>query len=127
MTTDLSNKRVITAALTGAIHTPSMSPHLPITPEELIKEAVAAHAAGAAVVGLFTDAVADEIRKAVRSIEIRIWRINEQTIVMDYQHPMIRFLDERHRQWIPIRIHGHVYTHHLVVFEGSCGTVLGEG
>ena len=52
MTTDLKNKKVITAALTGAIHTPSMSPHLPITPEQLIDEAVAAHAAGAAVVHL---------------------------------------------------------------------------
>jgi len=52
MSSDLTNKKVITAALTGAIHTPSMSPHLPITPEELIDEAVAAHAAGAAVVHL---------------------------------------------------------------------------
>jgi uncharacterized protein (DUF849 family) len=52
MTADLTNKKVITAALTGAIHTPSMSPHLPITPEQLINEAVAAHAAGAAVVHL---------------------------------------------------------------------------
>jgi uncharacterized protein (DUF849 family) len=52
MTADLTNKKVITAALTGAIHTPSMSPHLPITPEQLIDEAVAAHAAGAAVVHL---------------------------------------------------------------------------
>ena len=52
MTADLANKKVITAALTGAIHTPSMSPHLPITPEQLINEAVAAHAAGAAVVHL---------------------------------------------------------------------------
>jgi uncharacterized protein (DUF849 family) len=49
---DLKNKKVITAALTGAIHTPSMSPHLPITPEQLIEEAIAAHAAGAAVVHL---------------------------------------------------------------------------
>ena len=52
MTADLKNKRVITAALTGAIHTPSMSPHLPITPEQLLDEAVAAHEAGAAVVHL---------------------------------------------------------------------------
>ncbi len=52
MSSDLTNKKVITAALTGAIHTPSMSPYLPITPEELIDEAVAAHAAGAAVVHL---------------------------------------------------------------------------
>lgn len=45
----MMEKRVITAALTGAIHTPSMSPHLPVTPEELIEEAVKAYEAGAAV------------------------------------------------------------------------------
>ncbi len=44
------NKRIFTAALTGAIHTPSMSPHLPITTEQLIEEAVRAHEAGAAVI-----------------------------------------------------------------------------
>ena len=43
------NKRIITAALTGSIHTPSMSPYLPITPEQLISEAVAVHKAGGAV------------------------------------------------------------------------------
>ncbi len=43
------NKRIFTAALTGAIHTPSMSPYLPITPEELIDEAVRVHQAGGAV------------------------------------------------------------------------------
>ncbi|MBN2031743.1 MAG: 3-keto-5-aminohexanoate cleavage protein [Deltaproteobacteria bacterium] len=42
-------KRIITAALTGSIHTPSMSPYLPITPEQLISEAVAVYKAGAAV------------------------------------------------------------------------------
>lgn len=46
----MREKRIITAALTGAIHTPSMSPHLPVTVEELIEEAVKAHEAGAAVV-----------------------------------------------------------------------------
>ena len=45
-------KRIITAALTGAIHTPSMSPYLPITPAELIQEALAVHGAGAAVAHL---------------------------------------------------------------------------
>jgi uncharacterized protein (DUF849 family) len=45
----MREKIIITAALTGAIHTPSMSPHLPVTPEELIEEAVKAHEAGAAV------------------------------------------------------------------------------
>jgi uncharacterized protein (DUF849 family) len=43
------NKRIFTAALTGAIHTPSMSPYLPITPEQLIAEAVRVSEAGAAV------------------------------------------------------------------------------
>ena len=43
------NKRIFTAALTGAIHTPSMSPYLPITPEQLIEEAVRVHEAGGAV------------------------------------------------------------------------------
>jgi uncharacterized protein (DUF849 family) len=43
------SKRIFTAALTGAIHTPSMSPYLPITPQQLIDEAVRVHAAGGAV------------------------------------------------------------------------------
>ncbi|MBW1850962.1 MAG: 3-keto-5-aminohexanoate cleavage protein, partial [Deltaproteobacteria bacterium] len=33
------SKFIVTAALTGAIHTPTMSPHLPITPDELAQEA----------------------------------------------------------------------------------------
>jgi uncharacterized protein (DUF849 family) len=43
-------KVIITAALTGNIHTPSMSPYLPITPGQLIEEAVRCEQAGAAVV-----------------------------------------------------------------------------
>lgn len=43
------NKRIVTAALTGAIHTPSMSPYLPVTPEQLIEEAVRVSEAGGAV------------------------------------------------------------------------------
>ena len=41
---------MITAAITGAVHTPSMSPHLPITPEQIAEEAVRACEAGAAIV-----------------------------------------------------------------------------
>jgi len=41
---------IITAALTGAIHTPSMSEYLPCTPGHIIEEAVRCHNAGAAVV-----------------------------------------------------------------------------
>ncbi len=45
-------KVVITCAVTGSIHTPSMSPHLPVTPQEIADAAVEAAEAGAAVVHL---------------------------------------------------------------------------
>jgi len=45
-------KVIITCAVTGAIHTPSMSPYLPVTPEEIADAAVAAAEAGAAIVHL---------------------------------------------------------------------------
>ena len=44
------DKVIISAAITGAVHTPSMSPYLPITPQQLADEAVAACEAGAAIV-----------------------------------------------------------------------------
>lgn len=47
-----SRKVIITCAVTGAIHTPTMSPHLPITPDEIIKDALAAAEAGAAILHL---------------------------------------------------------------------------
>ncbi len=45
-------KAIITAALTGSIHTPSMSPYLPITARQLIDEILAVHAAGGAIAHL---------------------------------------------------------------------------
>ncbi|HEX2655236.1 MAG TPA: 3-keto-5-aminohexanoate cleavage protein [Xanthobacteraceae bacterium] len=45
-------KVIITCAITGAIHTPSMSPHLPITPDEIIADALGAAEAGAAILHL---------------------------------------------------------------------------
>ncbi|MWB78143.1 3-keto-5-aminohexanoate cleavage protein [Pseudooceanicola sp. 216_PA32_1] len=45
-------KVVITCAITGSIHTPSMSPHLPITAEQIAQSAVEAAEAGAAVIHL---------------------------------------------------------------------------
>ena len=42
-------KVIITAAVTGSIHVPSMSPYLPITPQQIVDEAVRAYEAGAAV------------------------------------------------------------------------------
>src|ERR1700744_4057005 len=47
-----SRKVIITCAVTGAIHTPSMSPYLPVTPEEIADAAVGAAEAGAAIVHL---------------------------------------------------------------------------
>lgn len=46
------SKAIITAAITGAIHTPSMSPYLPVTPEQMIEDCVASREAGAAVAHL---------------------------------------------------------------------------
>lgn len=43
---------IITCATTGSMHTPSMSPHLPITPDQIFAEAVAAAAAGASIIHL---------------------------------------------------------------------------
>jgi uncharacterized protein (DUF849 family) len=43
-------KIIITCAITGSIHTPSMSPHLPITPRQIADSAVEAAEAGAAIV-----------------------------------------------------------------------------
>ncbi len=45
----MKEKAVITAAITGSIHTPTMSEHLPITPKQIADEAVRAYEAGAAV------------------------------------------------------------------------------
>jgi len=48
----IDGKVIITCAVTGAIHTPTMSEHLPITPDEIASEAIAAAEAGAAILHL---------------------------------------------------------------------------
>jgi len=48
----MPRKIIITCAVTGSIHTPSMSPHLPITPTEIAEAAIGAREAGAAIVHL---------------------------------------------------------------------------
>jgi uncharacterized protein (DUF849 family) len=48
----LSDKVIITCAVTGSIHTPTMSPHLPVTPAEITAQAVEAAKAGAAILHL---------------------------------------------------------------------------
>ncbi len=47
-----ARKVIITCAVTGSIHTPSMSPHLPVTPDQIAEAAIAAAEAGATVLHL---------------------------------------------------------------------------
>jgi uncharacterized protein (DUF849 family) len=47
-----SDKVIISCAITGSIHTPSMSPFLPITPGQIAADAIAAAEAGAAILHL---------------------------------------------------------------------------
>ncbi|WP_336068883.1 3-keto-5-aminohexanoate cleavage protein [Nitratireductor rhodophyticola] len=47
-----NRKVVVTCAVTGSVHTPSMSPHLPITPDQIASEAIAAAEAGASILHL---------------------------------------------------------------------------
>jgi uncharacterized protein (DUF849 family) len=47
-----SPKVIITCAVTGAIHTPSMSPYLPVTPDQIAESSIGAAKAGAAIVHL---------------------------------------------------------------------------
>ncbi|MER9249948.1 3-keto-5-aminohexanoate cleavage protein [Mesorhizobium sp. M0590] len=45
-------KAIVTCAITGSIHTPSMSPYLPITEDDIVSQALAAAEAGAAIIHL---------------------------------------------------------------------------
>lgn len=47
-----TNKIIITCAITGSIHTPSMSPYLPVSPEEIAEAGIAAVEAGASILHL---------------------------------------------------------------------------
>ena len=48
----MSKPVIITCAITGALHTPTMSPYLPITPDQIATESIAAAEAGAAILHL---------------------------------------------------------------------------
>ncbi|AWI85652.1 3-keto-5-aminohexanoate cleavage protein [Alloyangia pacifica] len=45
-------KVIVTCAVTGGIHTPSMSPHLPVTPDQIAEQAIEAAEAGASILHL---------------------------------------------------------------------------
>src|SRR5215468_7682180 len=78
------NRVIITCAVTGSIHTPSMSPHLPITADEIAEEALAAAEAGAAILHLHArnpeTGQPDQTPEAFRPF---LPRIKQQTIVMN--------------------------------------------
>ncbi|HQR26415.1 MAG TPA: 3-keto-5-aminohexanoate cleavage protein, partial [Nocardioides sp.] len=48
----MSKPVIITCAPTGGVHTPTMSPHLPVTPDEIARASIEAAAAGAAIIHL---------------------------------------------------------------------------
>lgn len=48
----MARKVIITCAITGSVHTPSMSPHLPLTPDQIAEQAIDAANAGAAILHL---------------------------------------------------------------------------
>ena len=48
----MANKTIISCAITGAIHTPTMSEALPITPDQIAAQAIDAAKAGAAILHL---------------------------------------------------------------------------
>ncbi|MBO6838297.1 MAG: 3-keto-5-aminohexanoate cleavage protein, partial [Alphaproteobacteria bacterium] len=50
---------IITCAVTGSVHTPSMSPHLPVTPDEIAEHAIGAAEAGASILHLHARDPAD--------------------------------------------------------------------
>src|SRR6267154_2962817 len=55
----MSNKVIISCAITGAMHTPTMSDHLPITPEQIAAQSIEAANAGAAIIHLHARKPAD--------------------------------------------------------------------
>ncbi|MFT3670582.1 3-keto-5-aminohexanoate cleavage protein [Aestuariivirga sp.] len=48
----MASKVIISVAVTGSIHTPTMSPHLPVTPDEIAEQSIAAAKAGASIIHL---------------------------------------------------------------------------
>ena len=72
-----SRKVIITCAVTGSIHTPSMSPHLPVTAQEIADAAIGVHVTGRgtranAVVGARIDGNGTGIRISAEALETRL-------------------------------------------------------
>jgi len=82
--TGKTRKVIITCAVTGAIHTPSMSPHLPVTADEIVASSLAAVEAGAAIVHLHarnpTDGRPDQSPEAFKPFLSRIKQATDAVI-----------------------------------------------
>jgi uncharacterized protein (DUF849 family) len=59
MSSNVQNKVIISCAITGAMHTPTMSDALPVTPAQIAEQSIAAAQAGAAVIHLHARNPAD--------------------------------------------------------------------
>lgn len=76
----MTRKVIITCAVTGSIHTPSMSPHLPVTADEIAEAAIGAAAAGAAIVHLHArDPVSGEPDQSVETFAPILKKIREHS------------------------------------------------
>lgn len=92
-------KVIVTCAVTGSIHTPSMSPFLPITPEQIVADAVAAAEAGAAIIHLHArnpqDGRPDQSPALFRAIVPRIKQQNDAILNITTGGGLGMSLDER--------------------------------
>lgn len=75
-----ARKVIITCAVTGSVHTPSMSDHLPLTPDQIVENAIGAAEAGAAVLHLHARNPEDGSPTADPAIfDLIVPRIRERT------------------------------------------------
>ncbi|HEF4742746.1 TPA: 3-keto-5-aminohexanoate cleavage protein [Burkholderia multivorans] len=76
----MSKKTIISCAITGAVHTPSMSSYLPCTPDEIAEQSIAAAEAGAAIIHLHARNPADGSPSPSADVYMRFLpRIAERT------------------------------------------------
>ena len=74
------DKVIISCAVTGSVHTPSMSPHLPYTPDDVARQAIDAANAGAAILHLHARNPADGSPSADPHVfDMLVPRISEAT------------------------------------------------
>lgn len=120
----MNNKRLISCAITGAIHSPSMSPYLPVTPEQIAQSAIDAANAGAASVHIharsprredygapssdlsYFEEIIDRIRAVNRDVIICLttgggWQmtLEERTSVIPRFHPELASMNSGSFNW----------------------------